>query len=60
MGIEAEELIALFLSDDPCERAQAWRCVGEYHGFDNLDSYPIYFTRAEIEARYADEIKAKL
>ena len=51
--------IGMFLSDDPCERAWAWRAVGEYHGFENLDSYPLTLTRAEVEARYKDLIAVK-
>lgn len=40
------------------ERALAWQAIGQYHGFDNLDSYPLTFkTRAEVETRYSDEIK---
>lgn len=34
------------------ERAHAWRAIGDYHGFDNLDSYPLMLTRAEADARY--------
>jgi len=54
MGMEPEELIALFVSRDPLERAHAWRDVGEYHGFDNLDEYPLTLTREEVQARYTD------
>lgn len=61
MGMELEALQAMFCSDNPIERAHAYRCVGEYHGFENLDSYPLTFTdRAEVEARYAEEIASKL
>jgi hypothetical protein len=56
MGMEKTELLTLFLSDDARDRAIAWRCVGEYHGWDNLDEYPTYFTRAEIETRYKEEL----
>ena len=59
MDIEFYELVKLFCSNNIIERAHAWRLVGEYHGFDNLDAYPIYFTRAEIQLRYQDELKAK-
>lgn len=34
-----------FLSDDPIARAWSWRAVGDYHGFDNLDSYPLTFAK---------------
>jgi hypothetical protein len=55
-GVEVEALIEMFCSADPVERAQAYRMVGDYHGWDNLDSYPLTFTdRAEVESRYAAE-----
>lgn len=44
-------------SDDPIARAHAYRAIGDYHGFENFDSYPITLrNRAEVEARYAEEI----
>ncbi len=55
MGYDKFSLIGHFLSDDPIQRAWAWCAVGDYHGYENLDSYPITFTdRDEIEARYHD------
>lgn len=52
-GQSVESVIALFVSADPIDRANAWRMVGEYFGYDNLDSYPRFFTRSEIKARWA-------
>lgn len=47
------ELVALFTSSDPRERARAWSIVGDYHGWENLDSYPLErMTRAELVERY--------
>jgi hypothetical protein len=52
-GIEQEQLIEWLCGDDIPARAEAYRVIGEYHGFDNFDSYPLTFkTRAEVEARY--------
>jgi hypothetical protein len=52
-GMKLEEMQRLFISDSPVERAHAYRAVGEFHGFENLDSYPMTFkNRAEVEARY--------
>lgn len=35
------------------QRALVYRAIGEYHGYENLDQYPLTFkTRAEVEARY--------
>jgi hypothetical protein len=51
--IDLDELRGMFCSDDVLERAQAYRMVGQYHGFDNLDSYPQVFTdRKEVASRY--------
>ena len=52
MDSSVEELIGMFTSDDIVERAEAYRMVGEYHGFMNLDEYPLHLTRAEVERRY--------
>ncbi len=57
MGTTEEALVALFCSEEALERAQAWRMIGEYHGFDNLDSSPLTMTREEAKARYAKELK---
>lgn len=51
-GQDVEELVRLFISNNPVERADAWRAVGEYHGWENLDSYPLRLTRKEVEERY--------
>ena len=56
MDMEAGELVRLFCSDDPLERAEAWRCVGEYHGYDDLDSYPLELSRNEVFGRYQSRI----
>ena len=54
IGIEVEELAEHFCSDDALKRAAAYRAVGDYHGFENLDSYPLTMTRQEVKARYKD------
>lgn len=54
-GTTPDELIALFVSSDATDRAQAWRMVGEYFGFDNLDSYPQMLTRKDVFNRYRAE-----
>ncbi len=62
VGITVEELQGELCSDDPIHRAVAYRSIGEYHGWENLDSYPLTFTdRAEVEGRYkqtVEELKA--
>lgn len=60
MGTTVEQMIEDFTSDNAIARANAWRCVGDYFGWDNLDSYPLRFSdRAELEERYAEEIAEK-
>lgn len=56
-GMDVDEVVGMFTSDNLLERARAWEMVGEYHGWDNLNSYPLYFTREEIEARYDVELE---
>jgi hypothetical protein len=52
-GQTLQELRAAFCSENATDRASAYQAIGDYHGFDNLDSYPLTFkTRAEVEARY--------
>jgi hypothetical protein len=46
------DLIRGFCSEDPIARADAYRTVGDYHGFDNLDQYPLILNREEVEHRY--------
>ena len=52
MDTKKELLVAAFCSGDWDERAWAWRCVGDYHGYDNLDSSPSSLTRSEVLKRY--------
>lgn len=46
------DIAELLCSANPIDRACAYRAIGEYHGFENLDSYPLTLTRAEAEACY--------
>jgi hypothetical protein len=55
VGITADELRDLFLSNDPAERAEAYRCVEAEFGAENLDSYPLTMNRAEAEERYGQD-----
>lgn len=54
VGMELEELVADFCSEDAVKRAMAYRAVGDYHGFDNLDSYPLTLKRREVKKRYKE------
>lgn len=59
VGGDVSGLIQWFCSDNPCERAMAYRCVGDYHGFENFDSYPLTLNHKEVLKRYKG-LKAKL
>lgn len=49
------DIAELLCSENPIDRAHAYRAIGEYHGWDNLDSYPLTLTRAEAKARFTWE-----
>jgi len=54
-GTDEAALIAMFCSDDPQQRVYAWRSVGDFFGYDNLDSQPIKLTRVEAVKRYQEQ-----
>ncbi len=53
---DMEEMISALTGNDIKAKAWAWKAIGEYHGMNNLDDYPLTFNRAEVEARYAEEL----
>lgn len=53
MGSSCEELTEALCSDDPQALASAYEAIGDYHGWDNLDSYPLILSQSEAEKRYA-------
>jgi hypothetical protein len=38
-------------------KAMAWEAIGNYFGFENLDSYPLSLTAEETVARYPQYAK---
>lgn len=56
IGQPVETLRDWLCGDDICCRAEAYRAIGDYYGWDSLDSYPLRLTRAEVEVRYAQAI----
>lgn len=56
--IPEETLIGMFCSPHAVERALAWEIVGQYHGWANLDQYPLTLSEAEARARYNDQLAA--
>lgn len=47
-----EDIVEDICSEDPKARCRAWISIGSYHGFYNLDSYPLGLTQAEVDKRY--------
>src|SRR3990167_3392001 len=47
------DIAELFCSESPVDRAVAYQAIGDYHGFENLDSYPLTLSKAEAEERYS-------
>lgn len=58
IGMDPDELRADFCSEDIRRRALAYIAVGDYHGYENLDSYPLELTAKEARKRYRKELKA--
>jgi len=53
VGQSVQALRTDFCSENALDRARAYEAIGDYHGYENLDSYPLTFTsRKEVEARY--------
>jgi hypothetical protein len=59
LNMELEDLVLMFVGDDPVERAMAWREVAQHWGPHELDSYPITLTKREAKARYKDILAGK-
>lgn len=55
---EPRAFIDSLTSGTTAERAFCWMAIGEYHGFENLDSYPLTLTREEAEERYRGDLQA--
>lgn len=54
VGMSTEALFRMGYSEDPLERAEVFRLVGEYHGWENIDENPARFTREEMEKRWPE------
>lgn len=54
IGMDVGELAADFCSEDALKRAMAYRSVGDFHGFENLDSDPLTMKCREVKARYKE------
>lgn len=54
-GVDMDRLIQQLCDENPVTRAMAYQMIGEYHGWANFDSYPLFLNRDEIEARYPED-----
>lgn len=57
IGATAIELEVGFTSVNPLVRAEAYRVMGDYHGWANFDAYPLILTMAEMKKKYRKELK---
>jgi hypothetical protein len=55
MDITQDELIRLLCSENAVERAQGYRNIGEYHGWNNFDDYPMKMRKRELRKRYLEK-----
>lgn len=53
-GMSTEALLRMGYSEDPLERAEVYRLVGEHEGWENIDNYPEKFSRKEMEKRWPE------
>lgn len=51
-----EALEQAFTSENPIERAQAYRELGQYYGWHELDNDPVLLTRAEVKKQFRKEL----
>ena len=54
MGTTRGELEQALCSEDGTARAWAYRCIYDYHGWDNGDAYPLILKKSEVKARYTE------
>jgi hypothetical protein len=52
-SLSVKALIHMLTSDNILERASAYQMIGEYHGLENMDNYPLYLSVNELRKRYA-------
>lgn len=52
MGTSRVELETALCSEDGAQRAWAYQCLADYHGWENFDSEPLTLSLEEVEERY--------
>jgi hypothetical protein len=55
VDMKKEHIVDALCSDDPVRLAAAYRAIGDYHGWENLDSYPHTVSQDEARKRYKEE-----
>jgi hypothetical protein len=51
-GMDVQKLREGFCSDNLVARAVSWCALGDYHGFNELDHYPLHLSEHEAHERY--------
>jgi len=57
VGCDPEELCEDLCGSDPIPRAEAYRGILDYFGWDNGDDYPLTITVSEARQRYRNEMR---
>ncbi len=52
-GYTTATFIGYLTGDNIPDRAIAWQLIGDYFGWENLDSYPSFMTAEEFNSRYS-------
>ena len=50
-GISVEEFVRMICNGNSSERGMAWSMIGDYHGWENLDEYPLSLDFEEVTKR---------
>ena len=56
IGASVSELQSVLHGHNPLHLAHLISDVASYHGWQNLDSYPLHLTKKEVEQRYGEEV----
>lgn len=54
VGMSKKELVDALLSADVPQRAMAYESIGGYHGYSNLDQYPLELSEEELDERWSE------
>lgn len=57
VGSTKKGLELVLTSDDPLQLAWAYQCIGDFHGWANLNADCFLLTKKEVKQRYQKELK---